>query len=172
MVEESKLKADCERYSSLREMPKFQKWMRRYQDTNSIILKKLYKILFVYYRRKNLIDISGDINIGGGLYVGHPYCIVINPKVIIGKNCNIHKNVTIGQENRGKRKGCPVIGNNVWIGVNATIIGKIVIGEDVLIAPNSYVNFDVPSHSIVMGNPGMIIPRENATHCYINNVAR
>ena len=169
MVNESKLQADRVRYNSLREMPKFQKWMRKYQDTNNVIFKMIYKLLFVYYRNKNCIDISADTSIGGGLYVGHPYCIVINSKAIIGENCNIHKNVTIGQENRGKRKGFPIIGNNVWIGVNATIVGKIVIGDDVLIAPNSYVNFDIPSHSIVMGNPVIIIPKEDATSCYINN---
>lgn len=41
------------------------------------------------------------------------------------------------------------------------------IGDDVLIAPNAYVNFDVPSHSVVVGNPGKIISRENATEGYI-----
>lgn len=106
----------------------------------------------------------------GGLYIGHPYCITVNPQSIIGENCNIHKGVTIGQENRGTRKGVPIIGNRVWIGVNATVIGKITIGNDVLIAPNSYVNFDVPPHSIVMGNPGNVIFRENATEGYINNL--
>lgn len=106
----------------------------------------------------------------GGLYIGHPYCITINPQSVIGENCNIHKGVTIGQENRGTRKGVPIIGNRVWIGVNATVIGKITIGNDVLIAPNSYVNFDVPPHSIVIGNPGNVIFRENATEGYINNL--
>lgn len=86
------------------------------------------------------------------MYFGHAYCITINPKAVLGKNINLHKGVTIGQENRGKRKGTPVIGDNVWIGVNATIVGAIKIGNDVLIAPNTYVNCDVPDHSIVFGN--------------------
>lgn len=169
MVNESKFQANRVRYTSLREMPKFQKWMRKYQDTHNVIFKIIYKLLFVYYRNKNCVDISADINIDGGLYIGYPYCIVINAKAIIGKNCNIHKNVKIGQENREKRKGIPIIGNNIWIGVNATIVDKIVIGDDVLIAPNSYVNFDIPSYSVVMGNPGIIIPKEDATSYYINN---
>lgn len=88
----------------------------------------------------------------------------------IGKNCNIHKGATIGQENRGKRKGTPVIGNNVWIGINSTIVGKVVIGDDVLIAPNTYVNRDIPSHSIVIGNPCKVIPNEEATKNYINYI--
>ena len=56
------------------------------------------------------------------------------------------------------------------MGVNSTIVGNITIGDDVLIAPNSYVNFDVPPHSIVIGNPGKIIHREKATQDYINNL--
>ena len=59
------------------------------------------------------------------------------------------------------------IGNKVWIGPNATIVGKINVGNDVLIGANSYVNFDVPDHSIVLGNPGRIIRKENATQDYI-----
>lgn len=68
----------------------------------------------------------------------------------------------------GGRQGAPVIGNEVWIGINAIIVGKITIGDDVLIAPNSYVNCDVPSHSIAIGNPCIIKHRENATEGYIN----
>ena len=62
-----------------------------------------------------------------------------------------------------------MIGNKVWIGTNSVIVGKITIGDNVLIAPNSFVNFDVPSNSIVIGNPGKIIPSTNATDKYINN---
>ena len=68
----------------------------------------------------------------------------------------------------GGRRGTPVIGNEVWIGINAAIVGSTTIGDDVLIAPNSYVNCDVPSHSIVFGNPCIIKHRENATEGYIN----
>ena len=78
--------------------------------------------------------------------------------------------MTIGATRRGKFKGVPVIGNKVWIGSNATIVEKIFIGDDVLIAPNSYVNRDVPSHSICMGNPMTILARENATENYIDNI--
>lgn len=66
------------------------------------------------------------------------------------------------------RQGTPVIGNEVWIGINVAIVDKITIGDDVLIAPNRYVNCDVPSHSIVFGNPCIIKHRENATEGYIN----
>ena len=69
---------------------------------------------------------------------------------MIGKNINIATGVTVGQKNRGERKGCPIIGDNVWIGTNSVIVGNITIGTDVLIAPLAYVNFDVPDHSIFL----------------------
>lgn len=57
----------------------------------------------------------------------------------------------------------------MWIGANAVVVGRIQIGSDVLIAPGAYVNFDVPSHSIVVGNPAKIVAKENATEKYIKN---
>ena len=128
--------------------------------------KMLYKISAYFLG----IDIGLKLKAGEGLYFGHPFGITVNPDAVIGNNVNLHKGVTIGVENRGKRKGTPVIGNNVWIGINATIVGNITIGNDVLIAPNTLVNFDVPDHSIVVGCPGIIKSVSNATEGYINNV--
>ena len=91
---------------------------------------------------------------------------------MIGCNVNITKGVTIGLSNRGSKKGCPVIGDYVWIGANAAIVGDVHIGEDVLIAPNTYVNCDVPSHSIVLGNPAKIVHRDHATEDYITYVVK
>lgn len=112
-----------------------------------------YRILLRLMSNLYGLEISWACDIGKGLYLGHAFNITVNPSAKIGENCNLHKGVTIGQQNRGLRKGTPVIGNCVWIGVNATIVGNIHIGDDVLIAPNSYVNCDVPSHSVVLGNP-------------------
>lgn len=164
-----KIEFDAIRYKSKKAMPKFQIYMRKYQDTNNNILKLLYKVLFVIYRNRLHNEMSINSHIGSGLYFGHPFCININPESVIGMNCNIHKGVTIGQENRGKRKGAPKIGNEVWIGVNATIVGNVKIGNDVLIAPNTYINCDIPDHSIVVGNPCVIYSSEHATEGYINN---
>ena len=95
--------------------------------------------------------------------------MIIHPDAELGNNINVGTGITIGAENRGKRKGAPVIGNRCWIGTNAVVVGNIKIGDDVLIAPLSYVNFDVPSHSVVIGNPGKIIKKDNATLDYICN---
>lgn len=137
---------------------------------NSKYTYKYYLRKFNKIKRMTHISIGYNTEIGEGFYIGHTGRVIINGAAQLGKNVNIATGVTIGQENRGQRKGCPIIGNSVWIGTNAVIVGKITIGDDVLIAPLSFVNFDVPSHSIVIGNPAKIIPSKNATIDYINNV--
>lgn len=107
---------------------------------------------------------------GGGIYIGHAYNITINCRAKIGRNCNIHKGIVIGQVNRGSRKGCPIIGDRVWIGINSAIVGNVTIGDDVMIAPNSFVNVDIPSHSVVFGNPCVIKHKDRATEGYVNNI--
>ncbi len=131
-------------------------------------IKFVYKVLFRLWANRKGLEIPVNQLIGGGLYIGHHYNITINPNAQIGRNCNIHKGVVIGQTNRGLRKGAPMIGNRVWIGINAAVVGKITIGDDVLIAPNSYVNIDIPSHSVVFGNPCIIKHRDWATEDYVN----
>ena len=134
-------------------------------------IKFLYKGLFRIWADRRGLEFSAIEQIGGGLYLGHVYNITINEKAKIGRNCNIHRGVVIGQTNRGDNKGAPTIGNEVWIGINAAIVGNITIGEDVLIAPNSFVNIDVPSHSVVFGNPCIIRHRDWATEGYINCIS-
>ncbi len=120
------------------------------------------------YTYKFGFQIGGKI--GEGLYIGHFGTVIVSVNAVIGRYCNIGPGVTIGASRRGERKGAPVLGDFVWVGTNAVLVGAISIGSDVLIAPGAYVNFDVPDHSIVMGNPGKIIPREHATEGHINNV--
>lgn len=161
------LTSDIKRYQN-NKIYAFQKYFRKCQESTNIIMKKFYKGIYYVLAKKNHIEISTNTSIGAGLYFGHPFCITINSNTVIGCNCNLHKGVTIGQENRGKRKGTPIIGNSVWIGINSTIVGNIIIGDDVMIAPNTYINCDIPSHSIVFGNPCVIKRRDNATKDYIN----
>lgn len=163
---------DIKRYENKKDkMLKFLKCFRIINSNRSFILKTISKVIIRKYKKRFHFEIPNNVSIGGGLYIGHPLGISINPNSVLGKNINIHKGVTIGSENRGKRKGAPVIGNDVWIGINSTIVGAIKIGNDVLIAPNSFVNIDVPDHSIVFGNPCMIKPCKQATENYILNKA-
>lgn len=127
-----------------------------------------YRIRLNLLSEKTGIQIPTKAKIGKGFYIGHFGTIIINPEAEIGNNVNIATGVTIGKTNRGEKKGVPVIGNNVWIGTNAVIVGKITIGDDVLIAPNAYVNVDIPPHSVVLGNPAVIHTKDHATEGYVN----
>lgn len=148
-------------------MPPYQKWYRLARATKNKPLKYFYILMLGYTRKKYLSELSFHTSIGPGLYIGHPYCVVINPDCVIGSHVNLSKGVTLGQENRGSRKGVPTIGDHVWIGANSTVVGHIRIGTDVLIAPNSFVNCDVPDHSIVFGNPCIIKHCDYATEGYL-----
>lgn len=114
-----------------------------------------------------ILTIGKDGNFGA---FNHITCI---NRVEIGDNCLTGKWVTISDNNHGttdfdtlheapvKRKlytkGPVIIGNNVWIGDKATILGGVTIGDGAVIAANSVVTKDVPAYSVVGGNPARII---------------
>jgi len=127
------------------------------------------RLLLNYYTVKYGFSISYATKIGKGLYLGHIGSIVVNYQAVLGNNVNLAQGVTIGLANGGQKAGVPTIGNNVWIGANATVVGGIMIGDDVMIAPNTFVNFDVPSHSVVIGTRAEIIPKPHATEKYVEN---
>jgi serine O-acetyltransferase len=130
----------------------------------------IYRIFLHFEAHFHGFQIPPSTQIGKGLYIGHWGTIVVNSKTIMGDYCNLSPGVTIGQTNRGKNKGTPTIGNRVWIGTNAVIVGNINIGDNVMIAPNAFVNISVPSNSLVIGNPASILSRENATEGYIQYI--
>ena len=137
---------------------------------NLIIKYSLYRIacfILSHYKYKYGIDIPDSITIGSGFYIGHFNCIVVSPKVVIGKNCNISQGVTIGKANRGKKKGYPTIGDNVYIAPGAKIIGNIKIGNNVAIGANCVVIEDVPDNAVVVGVPGKVISYEGSQG-YVN----
>lgn len=139
-------------------------------------LEKNNKFRYLWYKiihRRMFIKYGFQIpigtKIGRGFYLGHYGNIVVNISSILGNNVNIGQGVTLGQTSRGLKQGCPIIGNNVYIGPNAVVVGRVTIGDNVLIAPLAYVNTDIPSNSIVIGNPAKVIYKENATDTYIQN---
>ena len=118
----------------------------------SYIIKKCYRSVALKY----CITIKEGTAIGAGFRIGHLGPIVIHPKSIIGEDVTICQGVTLGKIHRGRKSGVPTIGNHVYIAANASVIGMVKIGSYVVIAPGAFVNFDVPDHSIVIGNPGVI----------------
>jgi serine O-acetyltransferase len=127
----------------------------------------LLRLFYRYSQVRYGFQIAHYTKIGGGIYIPHFGGIVISSHVILGENCNIAQGVTIGRINAGPRKGAPKIGNQVWIGPNAVLSGNIKIGDNVLIAPLAFVNMDVPSNSLVIGNPAKIVAGKTS-HDYIN----
>jgi len=115
-------------------------------------------------------DIPPETNIGPGFYIGHFGGVVITGKAIIGKNCNISQNVTIGFSSRGDKKGFPVIKDNVYIGPGAVIIGNITIGNNAAIGANAVVLNDVPDNGVVVGIPAKVISQKGSEGYILNPV--
>ena len=113
--------------------------------------------LLIYYRHKlNKLSYRTGFQIppnvvGSGMTIWHWGTIIINEQTRIGKNVVLNPLVIIGHKNPGE--GCPVIGDNCFIGGGARIIGNIHIGNDVTIAPNAVVVKDIPDGMTVGGIP-------------------
>lgn len=115
------------------------------------------------------IDISYRTKIGKGLYIGHFGGIVIHGDAEIGDYCNLSQGMTIGVLIRGKNPGVPKIGNRVFMGPGATILGGITVGNDALIGTNAIVTFDVPDKAVVAAPLASIISNKGSSD-YIMNI--
>jgi serine O-acetyltransferase len=98
------------------------------------------------------ISISCEACIGPGLYLGRRH-IFISKDAIVGTHCSIGHGVTIGESGRGTQRGTPRVGDRVLILANAVLVGKLLVGDDAVIAPNSLVIYDVAEASVMMGVP-------------------
>lgn len=108
------------------------------------------------------ISLPYSAKIGHSFYIGHYGGIIINSKAVIGDNCNISQGVTIGVSGIGENRGVPVLGNNIYIGANAVIAGKISIGNDVLIGACSMVKDSFPDYSVLQGVPAILISQKGS----------
>jgi serine O-acetyltransferase len=100
-------------------------------------------------------EIPLTARIGGGLLTPHPNGIVIHPDVVLGPNCLVFQQVTIGT--REGDVGVPVIGGHVDIGAGAKILGAVRIGDHAKVGANSVVLTDVPSGAVAVGVPARIV---------------
>jgi serine O-acetyltransferase len=101
------------------------------------------------------VYIERSTKVGGDLHLVHATMIQIHPDARIGDRCGIMHNVTIGTNTYNS--AAPVIGNDVFIGCGASILGAVEIGDDARIAANSLVISDVPSGAVAMGVPAKVI---------------
>jgi len=108
------------------------------------------------------IELPADSEIGHGLYIGHFGPLILNGQTKLGSNCNLSQGVTVGTVQRGDRQGTPIIGDRVYIGLNAIVIGGIEIGHDAAIGAGAVVTRSVPPLAVVAGNPAKILSYEGS----------
>jgi serine O-acetyltransferase len=130
----------------------------------------LYRVARVYFLNGNEVvaakysnlcrlisgfEIYYSAEIGSGLKINHGLGTVIGARSIIGDNCLIHQNVTLGDKDGGR----PTIGNNVIVYAGAKLLGQIQIGNDAIIAANAVCFISVPENTIAVGIPSRIIKK-------------
>ncbi len=162
------VKRDMYRYNgarSLKEMVKnyltepganYMFWFRLCQTYPNPLFKWILRRKMFKYG----MEIFPSTEIGSGFYIGHFGGIIINPLAKIGKNCNISQGVTIGRKNRGKNAGVPTIGDQVYIGPGAKIMGGITIGNNVAIGANAVVADSFPDNSVIAGIPAKLVSKK------------
>ena len=108
-------------------------------------------------KRKTGIEIHPGATIGKRLFIDHGTGVVIGETAIVGNDVTLFHGVTLGGTGKEKGKRHPTIGNNVFIGSGAKILGNIIIGNNVKIGANAIILKDVPSNVTIVGVPGKIV---------------
>ena len=126
----------------------------------------MHRLLRKYARIRHLMwtvltgsDIDPQMRFGTGLMLPHPNGVVIHQDAVIGNNCMIMQQVTIG---RTADEGVPTIGNDVYIGAGAKVLGSVSVGDGARIGAQAVVISDVPAHCTAVGIPAQIIERSPA----------
>jgi serine O-acetyltransferase len=119
------------------------------------LLTKGYGVVGLYLPIITGVSIDRRMPVGRRFHLIHPGMIALHPQASFGDDCGVMHNVTVGTN---MSSGAPHIGNDVFIGCGATILGEITIGDGVRIASNSLVISDVPAGAMAMGVPAKIYP--------------
>lgn len=147
-------------------------WMRTcaFLHSRPIFRASLYfpaRLILLHYTYKFGISIPPSTQIGSGFCIGHFGGIVVNGSARIGRNCELSHGVTIGQANRGARRGYATVGNNVYFGPGSKVVGAVVIGDNVAVGANCVVTKNVPDNAVVVGVPGRVISFQGSKD-YVN----
>jgi serine O-acetyltransferase len=108
------------------------------------------------------ICIPPSCEVGDGLYIGHFGTIFLPSRGRLGKNCSVSQGVTIGLAGWGENRGAPTIGDRVYVGPLAIVVGRITIGDDAVICAGAVVTRSVPPRGVVLGNPARVISYEGS----------
>ena len=134
------------------------------------VIKQIVQLFCMFWQKvieiTTGISIPASVKIGSSFYIGHFGGIILNANTVIGSNCNISQGVTIGVSGLNEKRGVPEIGNNVYIGANTVVAGKIKIGNDVLIGASSLMYKDAADSSVWLGVPAVKIS-DNGSNGYI-----
>lgn len=133
--------------------------LRQAQLTNSKLLRWIYKRKLV---NRYGIFVGRNSKIAPGLTMGHPNSIIIGEGTVIGKNCTIYQQTTIGRKD-AQTDAYPIIGDNVTIYAGAKIIGAVRIGDNVEIGANAVVTKDCPSDCVLKGVPATWTRKKSST---------
>lgn len=108
--------------------------------------------------RRYGLEIRMGAPIGGGLYIAHPVGTVLMPHGM-GENCSVIANVTVGMRNE---QDFPIIGDRVFLGAGARILGGIELGNDVRVGANAVVITSVDDGTVMVGIPARPLPHSSA----------
>ena len=131
-----------------------------YKISHYFYLKKhhfIARFLSERAKRKTGIEIHPGATIGSNLFIDHGTGVVIGETAIIGNDVTLFHGVTIGGTGKEKGKRHPTIGNNVFIGSGAKVLGNIKIGDNVKIGANAVILKSIKSNSTAVGVPGDIV---------------
>ena len=140
-----------------------------YVNCKKTFVGKIFgKVLqFLYYKKRLKYNTYIPLNVfGPGLSIAHIGSIIVNGNAKVGENCRIQDSVTIGATNG--ESDAPVIGNNVFIGSGARIIGKVNIASDIAIGANAVVVKDFNKSGITIGGVPAKKISDNNSHSNLN----
>ncbi len=118
--------------------------------------KIVYRVLNLFVEILFGISLSSNCRIGRGFYIGHFGGIVIHGN--LGEGCSIGQGVTIGSRGAGRSDGYPEIGDRVYLGAGAMVIGRVHVGSDVVVGANTVVVSDIQAGCRVVSAPVRILP--------------
>ena len=133
---------------------------KKFNCTDNAFKKKFYRAIIKYYNHECNAHLPLYIKNDGTINFVHGYSgIFISGSAKIGQNVTIYQNVTIGSVRQidSKSFGAPIIGENVILGAGCKVIGQVKIGANCRIAPNAFVNIDLPDNTIFINNTNILM---------------
>ncbi len=120
-------------------------------------MKFIARYLSQRNRHKSGIEIHPAAQLGKGVFIDHGMGVVIGETTVVGDNCTIYQNVTLGGTGKDVGKRHPTLGNNVLVGSGAKVLGPFTVGDNARIAAGAVVLREVPANATAVGVPARIV---------------